>query len=123
EGLCPPYVSSMDEAVDLVIEEKYGPGGIFQDPATLARAYQRADDAETYIKIENRNSTEAIRYTKDVCNYIYDTYGRFPAHIDSFYTPGMWLQFSHLEIEYYDKFFDARLYPRQAKHDAMWHGR
>jgi hypothetical protein len=33
----------------------------------------------------------------------------------------MWLQFSHLEIEYYDQFFDARLYERQAKHDEMWH--
>jgi len=120
EGLCPPYVSSMDEAVDLVIEEKYGPGGIFQDPTTLARAYQRAEDAETYIKLENRHSPEAIRYTKDVCNYIYDTYGRFPAHIDSFYTPGFWVQCHNLEIDYYKRYFDPYLWRNQATHDERW---
>jgi len=37
-------------------------------------------------------SAQTIAYTKDICNYIYDTYGRFPAHVDTFYTPGMWLQ-------------------------------
>ena len=33
-----------------------------------------------------------------------DTYGRFPAHSDAFHMPGIWVQFSHLEIEYYERF-------------------
>jgi hypothetical protein len=50
-------------------------------------------------------------------------YGRFPAHVDAFYTPGMWLQFSHLEMEYYDRYYDKAQYERQAAHDKLWHGR
>lgn len=73
----------MDEAVDQVIEEKYGSAGIFTDPTLISRAYKNPTDAETYLKLENRHPPEAIRYTKDICNYIYETYGRFPAHIDA----------------------------------------
>jgi hypothetical protein len=121
EALCPPYVASMDEAVDRIIEEKYGPNGIFTDPAMISRAYRNAADAETYLKLENRHPPEAIRYAKDICRYIYETYGRFPAHIDAFYTPGFWVQCHHLELEYYDRFFDPYLWRQQATHDAIWH--
>ena len=48
------------------------------------------------------------------------TYGRFPAHSNAFHLPGVWLQFSHLELEFYDKYFEADLYHRQAKHHEMW---
>jgi len=121
EGLCPPYVASMDEAVDRVLEEKYGPNGIFTDPALISRAYKNAADAETYLKLENRHSPEAIKYTKEICNYIYETYGRFPAHIDAFYTPGFWVQLHHLELEYYERFFDPYLWRNQAAHAEHWH--
>ncbi len=121
EGLCPPYIASMGEAVDRVIEEKYGPHGIFTDPTLISRAYKNAADAETYLKLEQRHSPEAIRYAKDICNYIYETYGRFPAHIDAFYSPGFWLQFHHLEMEYYERFFDPFLWRNQAAHAGHWH--
>lgn len=117
EALCPPYVSSMDEAVDRMVAEKYGPHGIFTDPTLIARAYRNASDAETYLKLENRHPPEAIRYAKDICNYIYETYGRFPAHIDAFYMPGFWVQVHHLELEYYERFFDPNLWRNQASHD------
>jgi hypothetical protein len=121
QGLCPPYVKSMDEAVDIVLEEKYGKNGIFADPTLLARAYCNRADAETFLRLENRHPPQAIRYAKDICNYIYETYGRFPAHIDAFYTPGFWVQFHHLELEYYQQFFDPYLWRNQAPHDALWH--
>jgi len=121
EGLCPPYVKSMDEAVDIVLDEKYGPNGIFTDPTLLARAYRNARDAETFLRLENRHPPQAVRYAKDICNYIYETYGRFPAHIDAFYTPGFWVQFHHLELEYYERFFDPHLWRNQAAHDPLWH--
>ena len=47
---------------------------------------------------------EAIEYTKEICRYLVDTYGRFPAHTDAFHLPGIWVQFSHLEIEYYEQY-------------------
>ena len=81
----------------------------------MLQGLNKADMAKQY-------GAEQVQYTKDICNYIYDTYGRFPAHVDAWYTPGMWLQFSHLELEYYERYVDPALYTRQAAHDAVWHG-
>jgi hypothetical protein len=67
-----------------------------------------------------RPPKETVQYVKDICNYIYDTYGRFPAHVNAFHVPGVWLQVSHLEIEYYEKFFHESLYHRQAEHRRVW---
>ncbi len=121
EGLCPPYVKSMDEAVDRLIEAKYGERGAYGDQSVFSRPYRDPKSGQEYTKLGARFSDRAIGYGKDICNYIYETYGRFPAHVDAFYTPGMWVQFSHLEMEYYDKFFDSRQYTRQAEHEAVWH--
>lgn len=122
ESLTPPYVGSMDEAVDRVIEEKYGPPeGTYADRAVFGRAYQSEGQADAFLKMAGkRPSAEAIAYTKEICNYIYDTYGRFPAHANAFHFTGVWLQLSHLELEYYDKFFKPELYARQAAHDRVW---
>jgi hypothetical protein len=111
----------MDEAVDIVIDEKYGPDGLFADPALLARAYRKPQDAETYLRLAQRHPPQAVRYVKDICNYIYETYGRFPAHVDAFHSPGYWVQFHHLETEYYERFFDPQLWRHQAAHDSLWH--
>jgi hypothetical protein len=122
ESLSPPYVSSMDEAVDRVVESKYRTGGAgYGNEDIFARSYRNRDDARAYLATGSRFDPRQIAYIKDVCNYIYDTYDRFPAHVDAFYAPGMWLQFSHLETEYYDRYFDPAQYTRQAAHDALWH--
>jgi hypothetical protein len=120
EALCPPYVSRMDDAVDAVMEERYGAHGTYVDVARFARTYRQPADAETYLRYARPYSKKTVEYVKVVCNYIYDTYGRFPAHIDAFHLPGVWVQFSHLELEYYDRFFQPWLYHRQAAHDAVW---
>jgi len=121
EGLCPPYVRSMDEAVDRVLESKYGDRGCYGDLSVFSKSYRDPNSGRDYVQNGSRYSDRAIAYTKEICAYIYDTYGRFPAHVDAFYSPGMWVQFSHLEMEYYEKFFDPRLYTRQTQHDATWH--
>ena len=121
EGLCPPYVKSMDEAVDRVLEAKYGERGAYGDVGLFSRSYRDPRSGSDYLRQASHYSDKAIAYTKEICSYIQETYGRFPAHVDAFHTPGMWVQFSHLEMEYYEKFFDPRQYTRQARHDALWH--
>ena len=121
EGLCPPYIGSTDEAVETLLEAKYGSKGCYGDLSVFSRPYRNSDDGRAYVQEGSRYSPQAIAYTKEICAYIYDTYGRFPAHVDAFYTSGMWVQLSHLELEYYEKYFDARLYSRQSSHDAIWH--
>ncbi|MGB9457091.1 MAG: hypothetical protein WCB12_13675 [Bryobacteraceae bacterium] len=120
EALCPPYISSMNDAVDQVYEEKFGPNGVYGDKVVFEKPYRRSDDAADFMRNAERPSKETIQYIKDICNYIYDTYGRFPAHVNSFHVPGVWLQVSHLELEYYEKYFQPNLYHRQARHHAVW---
>jgi hypothetical protein len=110
----------MDEAVDRVIEEKFGSQGSYGDKEVFARSYQAKSSAEAFLRDAEPHSKETIQYTKDICNYIYDTYGRFPAHIDAFFVPGIWLQFSHLELEYYQKYYDPALFSRQAQYAELW---
>jgi hypothetical protein len=125
QTLCPPYLHSMDEAVDRVLDEKFGNQGTYRDVAQFARAFRKVEDAATYLHTAQSYAPKTIEYMKLLCNYIYDTYGRFPAHVDAFHVPGVWMQCSHLELEYYEKYFDPALYSRQAAHDAVWgsHGR
>ena len=98
-----------------------GSGGSYGEEDVFARPYRNRDDARAYLKKGTKFGPRQVEYVKEICNYIYDTYGRFPAHVDAFYAPGMWLQFSHLEMEYYDRFFDPAQYTRQKAHDDLWH--
>ena len=120
EGLCPPYVTSMSDAVDHLLEAKYGAHGSYGDETVFSRPYRDARCGQDYLRQASHYSDQAIEYTKEICSYVYETYGRFPAHVDAFYTPGMWVQFSNLELEYYEKFFHPSQYSRQAGHDALW---
>ena len=120
EGLCPPYVGSMNEAVDILIGEKYGPQGMYGDAATFAAPFKKDADAKEYLRLQVPFSPLAIEYTKEICTYLFEKYGRFPAHVDAFYVPGIWVQFSHLELEYYEKYYKASLVQRQAAHAANW---
>ena len=47
EGLCPPYVTDMDAAVDQVIEEKFGAGGAYADAGGLRPGLRDRGSAET----------------------------------------------------------------------------
>jgi hypothetical protein len=124
EGLCPPYVADMDEAVDRVLEEKFGPNGIYANPELFGQSYKDTEGAAAFMN-EARSrphSKETIEYTKDICRYLHETYGRFPAHIDAFAVPGIWVQCSHLETAYYDR-FAAPGHARRAKEGKVIWGR
>ncbi len=120
EGLCPPYVTDMDAAVDQLLEEKMGPKGIYGDVEMFGLAYKDRDSAETYLRNAKPHPPEAIKYAKEICRYLYETYGRFPAHTDAFYLPGIWTQFSHLELEYYERFGNPNHARRQVEGKQLW---
>jgi hypothetical protein len=120
EGLCPPYITDMDAAVDAVLEEKFGPDGVYNDVEVFAQDYKDEATAQTYMKNAGHPSKEAVDYTKEICRYLVETYGRFPAHSDAFHLPGVWVQFSHLEIEYYERFSKPSHTRRQAEGKEIW---
>ena len=68
-----------------------------------------------------RPSKEEIQIVKDICNYLYDTYGRFPAFSDAMYSR-MMVQSHHLDIDFYDKFYPEGAYTQNHKdHLKLWH--
>jgi hypothetical protein len=65
---------------------------------------------------------EGIACTKAICNYVYDTYGRFPATVDAMHL--MWfMQAHHLDLEFYAKYFKpGACGPTHLAHMERWHG-
>ena len=121
EGMCPPYYATMADAVDAVIAMKYGSNGVYDDRAYFERVF-KGDGGDRYVKEVPRYRPEVIQCTKDVCTYILNKHGRFPAHVDAIYVPGVWLQAHHLDLEYYDKLFRDGYTQTQAEHQQLWHG-
>ena len=121
KGSCPPYYNSMSEAVDAVVAEKFGASGIYSDAATFDKIY-RGSFGATYLKEASAYAQDVIDCTRDICTYIYETHGRFPAHVEAIHAPGIWLQIHHLEHEYYDTYFQHGMTQVHRDHDAAWHG-
>jgi hypothetical protein len=115
QAYCPPYFSNMDAAVDalltpLLAEKTALPEAV---PYLMSDAEHRAGTVGI--------SHEGIACTKAICNYVYETYGRFPGSLDAMHL--MWLmQVHHLDTEYYDRFFRSGAYgPTHAAHLSTWH--
>jgi hypothetical protein len=119
-GMCPPYYQNMADAVDAVVAIKYGPGGIYQNRAYFDGIF-RGDGGERYLEEVPHYRPEVVDCVKDVCTYIHRTHGRFPAHVDAIYVPGVWIQVHHLDLEYYDKLFKNGYTETHAKHQSLWH--
>jgi hypothetical protein len=113
EASCPPYHASMDAAVDAVLAPPRGSGEAEPFPYRMSEAEHRAGTV--------RVSAEGLACTKAICNYIHDTYGRFPGSTDAMHL--MWImQAHHIDTDYYDRFFGPDAYgPAHAGHMTNWH--
>lgn len=116
---CPPYYASMSDAVDSVIDAKFGSKGMYNNKENFSKIY-KDKFGEKYLKESEEYSKEVIECTRGICNYIFDTHGRFPAHVDAVHVPGVWLQVHHPELEYYDRFFRHGLTDAHLQHDGLW---
>ena len=90
-------------------------------PAATARRPRAQDAARTIRRGNIEISDEGIACTKAVCNYIYETYGRFPASVDTMHM--MWfMQAHHLDLDYYAKFFHRGACSHtHLDHMRVWH--
>ena len=120
KAMCPPNYGTMAEAVDAVIADKFGPDGIYTDEALFDRIYKGEFGAK-YLAEASDYSADVIACTRDICTYIYETHGRFPAHTEAIHVPGVWLQVHHLEEEYYERFFRYGLTEASRSHQRDWH--
>ena len=120
QAKCPPYYTSMSDAVDAVVAAKFGPKGVYDDPTTFGRIY-KGDYGKRYLMEAAVYAPEVVDCARDVCNYIFETHGRFPAHCDAMHVPGVWLQVHHTEHEYYERYFNNGLTDAHRLHHEHWH--
>jgi hypothetical protein len=121
ECMCPPYYPSMADAVQAIIDSKYQKGGTYADDAYFRRIFQ-GNRGKEYIDEVPHYTADVIACAKDICTYIYERHGRFPAHCDAIYAPGVWLQAHHLDLKYYDTLFNNGYTETQREHQQRWHG-
>lgn len=116
EAYCPPYCTDMREAAQRFAARKFGPGGAY-DPATPG-PYR--DNAGVKAAVE-RYSPEFVAMLGETAQYLYDTYGKFPATVPSIYVR-IYAQAQHVDLDYYDHFLgpDALL-DTHREHMARWH--
>jgi hypothetical protein len=119
EPYCPPYYPNMDAAVDAVVAGKFASGGLYDPEAGAPSAFKNHHEV---VKGVPRYSDALVQCVKDICNYIYETYGRFPSHVDAITTPGCWVQAHHLDLAFYDQFYKEGAYTEtQRDHMKLWH--
>jgi hypothetical protein len=115
EGPCPPFVSSIEEAVLSLVDSKFGIGGIYTSPTS--RPWLSAEGGSQIMPHDQRAIEAVIQF----CSYVYRTYGRFPAHADAFKTV-IAFQAHHLDIGFYDKFYPNESVPQAHRdHFTAWH--
>jgi hypothetical protein len=117
EPLCPPY-KTMDEAVDTYVAKKYRSGGLFHPAHEGLTPFK---DFEKSLSGYDLPSEQTIQIVKDYCNYVHDTYGRFPATQDTVVMP-MWLQVHHLDMDWYEQYqIPGMVNETHMKHMDLWH--
>lgn len=93
---CPPYFTSMRQAVMAVAEAKI----VSFERSKQASAWSSTEVGAQVPKV----SDVAIAATTAYCEYIWQRYGRFPAYLAPFRTV-VGYQACHLDVEFYDKFY------------------
>jgi hypothetical protein len=113
EGFTPPYYKDMHDAVDAFMELKWSA----MDPG-VAKPYK---DSETFVQAIPRPHEETIEMVKAYCQYVWDTYGRFPAYMDPMYQR-LTCQAQHLDLDFYAHYFpDGATTNQHEQHFSRWH--
>jgi hypothetical protein len=107
----------MNEAVDTIVDEKYGKDGTLNESNRKVGPYK---DYDSIKGTSERIPEQAIQCTKDILNYAYGTYGRFPANYDTIMIP-IAVQTHHVDIEFYEKHMSLPLPEAIRNHMKSWH--
>lgn len=99
EGYCPPHYQDMRHATEALTRRKFGEGGAY-NPNTPGAWI----DSTKVRKSAGRYTEEFKGCVALQAQYIYDTYGKFPATVQSIFC-FMYVQAHHLDIDFYDNYF------------------
>lgn len=116
EGYCPPHYRDMREAIDKLAQRKFGDGGVYNpntpgpwrdSPKVRASANPYSEEFKECVALQ--------------AQYIYDTYGKFPATVPSIFLL-MYVQAQHIDLDFYDNYFKPGAYLTTHKeHMKRWH--
>lgn len=116
EGHCPPHFPDMKSAVDTFVRRKFGPGGPFnretpgpwlESPTVRSSAQAHSEEFKECVTVQ--------------AQYTLDRFGKFPGTVQSVMT-FIYLQAHHLDLDFYDRFFEPGAYLRtHREHMERWH--
>ena len=117
ESVCPPYNPDMRSAVAKVVERKFGKDGTYNPE--LPGPFR---DNKLVKGSVQSHSEEMVDCLGEICQYIYDTHGKFPATVPTIFMHAV-IQAQHIDTEFYDAHYGPGAYlDTQANHMADWHG-
>lgn len=115
EAHVPPHHANMRAAVEAVVARKFGAGGPF-DPNRAGPYRENAAVRSSAAGID----AESIEITALMAEYIFATFGRFPATVPAVFLK-TYLQAHRLDTDFYDRHFSPGAYlPTHAEHDRNW---
>ena len=115
EGPMPPFAGSMAEAITRLIDSKFGPNGTYRKAG--GQPWLRSQASHEVPE----HSPQAIDATVAFAEYVWNTYGRFPAHTDAFKAV-VACQAHHLDEDFYDAFYPpGALSESHRGHMHAWH--
>jgi hypothetical protein len=96
EGFCPPHYKDMRDATEALSKRKFDEGGVYnpETPGSWKNSPKVRGNAKPYT--EEFKECVALQ-----AQYIYDTYGKFPATIPSIFCL-MYVQAQHIDLDFYD---------------------
>jgi hypothetical protein len=113
EGFTIPYFADMHEAVDAFMEVKWS-----QYDTSMPKSYTKPDEIIRHIQRPDRATIDRV---KAYCQYVVDTYGRFPAYIDPMYQR-LTCQAQHVDPDFYDEHYPPGACTDQHhQHFTRWH--
>lgn len=118
EAYCPPWYPSMDEAVDAALA---GVTMKMDEWEALGMVKPHLADNAEFDAATPQASEEGIACVKDICRYIYETYGQFPGTTDPMQLI-LFMQAHHLDLDFYDQHMRPDAYSETHRnHFRDWH--
>ncbi|HET9556491.1 MAG TPA: hypothetical protein VFS70_05075, partial [Actinomycetota bacterium] len=116
EAFCPPHHSNMAAAVEAFAQRKFGPGGPYH--RDTAGAWSDSPGVRGSAQVHSPEFKACVSLQ---AQYLYDTFGKFPATVPSLMILN-YVQAHHLDLKFYDRFFRPGAYlPTHADHQRVWH--
>jgi hypothetical protein len=116
EGHCPPHFASMHAALQSLLDRKFGTGGPYH-PETNGPW----KDSAGVRGAAQQYPPEVVECVAFIAQYIFDRFGKFPGTVPTMFVR-TFLQAHHLDLEFYDTFFQPGAYLQtHASHFEQWH--